>query len=296
MASERDLELLDDFLGNRLDEKERLAFEQKLKADPELQSEYELQQKLIEGIRKARINELKAMLNNVPVPSLHSGPATVVKLAAAAVVTAVVVAGIYYFNRTDAPVTEQKAVAPVEESISEQPREEETTVTIQDDTPPAQDQEQVAQSAKKPANEPDKPAVTENRKVTEQPVRDPALDVFDPTEEVSDQPVGTVLRVEPDEKDQEELKTATSITVETDTKNKRYNFHYQFKDSKLILYGPFEENLFEIMEFFANNKRTIFLYYQNNFYLLDDSNDKIKRLTAIDDPALLGKLKSYRGK
>lgn len=296
MASERDLELLDDFLGNRLDEKERLAFEQKLKADPELQSEYELQQKLIEGIRKARINELKAMLNNVPVPSLHSGPATVVKLAAAAVVTAVVVAGIYYFNRTDAPVTEQKAVAPVEESISEQPREEETTVTIQDDTPPAQDQEQVAQSAKKPANEPDKPAVTENRKVTEQPVRDPALDVFDPTEEVSDQPVGTVLRVEPDEKDQEELKTATSIAVETDTKNKRYNFHYQFKDSKLILYGPFEENLYEIMEFFANNKRTIFLYYQNNFYLLDDSNDKIKRLTAIDDPALLGKLKSYRGK
>ena len=85
-----------------------------------------------------------------------------------------------------------------------------------------------------------------------------------------------------------------SIAVEVDSENKKYDFHYQFAQDKLVLYGPFEKNLYEIMEFISEDKRTVFLYYQDRFYFLKDDTEKLKPLGAIQDPALIKKLKEYR--
>ncbi|MEO5977632.1 MAG: hypothetical protein ABIS36_18055, partial [Chryseolinea sp.] len=60
------------------------------------------------------------------------------------------------------------------------------------------------------------------------------------------------------------------------------------------LYGVFEKNLYEIMEFFSNNKRTMFLYYKDNYYLLNEDDNNVKRLTPIKDETLLKKLQDYR--
>src|SRR5690606_12674271 len=97
MANERDLELLDDYLANRMDEGNRAAFEQKLKADPDLQQEFTMQKTVIEGIKSARIAELKSMLNNVPVPP--AGNALASKIFMAAAVTLVVAAAAYWLTR-----------------------------------------------------------------------------------------------------------------------------------------------------------------------------------------------------
>jgi hypothetical protein len=88
---------------------------------------------------------------------------------------------------------------------------------------------------------------------------------------------------------------APSIAVDVDRDNRKYSFNYQFKDGKLVLYGPFERNLYEILEFFSDEKRTVFLYYKNNYYLLKEDNENVKELTVINDPALIKKLKEYRG-
>jgi hypothetical protein len=78
--------------------------------------------------------------------------------------------------------------------------------------------------------------------------------------------------------------------------NKKYNYHYQFKDGKLFLYGPFEKELYEIMEFFNEEKRTLFLYHNENYYLLKDNSTSLKPLNPIQDTELLNKLKEYRNK
>jgi hypothetical protein len=49
------------------------------------------------------------------------------------------------------------------------------------------------------------------------------------------------------------------------------------------------------MEFFSGNKRTVFLYYKDSYYLLNEENETIKPLAPINDPSLLKKLKDYRG-
>ncbi|MBA4057618.1 MAG: hypothetical protein C0490_23085, partial [Marivirga sp.] len=135
---------------------------------------------------------------------------------------------------------------------------------------------------------PDAPKNEAAKPVEEKPVEPSTLDVFDPSEEsdASD-------KVTPDG-EKSKSASAPSIIVETQT-DKRYNFHYQFKDSKLYLYGSFEKNLYEIMEFFSDNKRTMFLFYKDNYYLLNEENEKVRALSPIHDVALLKKLKDYRG-
>ena len=49
------------------------------------------------------------------------------------------------------------------------------------------------------------------------------------------------------------------------------------------------------MEFFSDNKRTVFLFYKDSYYLLNEEDEKIKPLAPINDPTLIKKLKDYRG-
>src|SRR5881392_2908175 len=101
MAAERDLELLDDYLSNRLDAQEKARFENKLTQDPGLKSELELQQQFVDGIKKARTAELKSMLNNIPVPPSATGTAAGAKIAAAVIAVAIVGTSLYFYFDKD---------------------------------------------------------------------------------------------------------------------------------------------------------------------------------------------------
>jgi hypothetical protein len=94
----------------------------------------------------------------------------------------------------------------------------------------------------------------------------------------------------------EEPVSNSSMQVETDNANKKFDFHYAFSDNKLLLYGSFGKDLYTILEFFNNNKRTVFLHYNSNYYLLDESVEKPTPLKALNDPVLIQKLREYKGK
>ncbi|HEX8039978.1 MAG TPA: hypothetical protein VF490_12545, partial [Chryseosolibacter sp.] len=143
-----------------------------------------------------------------------------------------------------------------------------------------------------------KPSLAKKPDPIEEPVKkeeanrsnqQPVLDVFVPGAE--EEPADENKKIV----DPGSLRPAgSSLAVETDSKNSRYSFHYQFRDGKLFLYGPFEKNLYEIMEFFSDQKRTVFLYYKNHYYLLPEADSQVRPLTAIKDPALLKKLDESR--
>jgi hypothetical protein len=287
MAAERDLELLDDYLANRLDGNAKSAFEQKLATNPELKGELELQQQFINGIKKARVAELKSILNNVPVPAIqHGGSAVAAKIAIWTAVVGVVGTGLYlYLNQADETGTTPK--------VKTEQSQEETPVTPsqketeqQNDGSPVVSEEE-SSSEQKPAEAPK--SLKKNKVKPEPAAKDPKIEVFDPTKEESEN--------KPAQEDQEPVLPqvdATDIAVEIDSDNKKYTFHYQFKGAKLFLYGPFEKNLYEIMEFFSEDKRTLFLFYKDDYYLLKEDNQKLKPLNAIQDPSLVKKLKEYR--
>jgi hypothetical protein len=291
MATERDFELLDDYLANRLTGPDKTTFETRLQADPDLSSEFQLQSRLVKGIKDARIAELKAILNNTPIPPLpHGGTALVGKLAVGTFVAGLVATGIYFY--TDKTET----ITPAE-TVIEQQTPADTQIT--DSTPVAeQDTETTATEpiAETKVEEPKKDSEKRKstRKQTTQPAEQPVLDVYDPADEgVADN--GETDVEEPAGERTNPVKAgAPAIAVEVDRENKKYNFHYQFKDGQLYLFGPFEKNLYEIMEFFSEDKRTVFLYYKEGYYLLEENNEKVKSLKLISDPELIKKLKEYR--
>lgn len=293
MASERDFELLDEYVSNRLNGQEKTAFEQKLQADAALNKEYLFQKKITEGLRSARTAELKNILNNVPLSSIPSeGMSLTAQVGIWVLVAGLVGTGFYFFfNQDEAslakqPITQESTQQPeVQPSAAEEPKADDKTDVA--DSPAPTSEEQTKTTSSKAA----KPVVAEKQtqKTEEATTEKPALDVFDPSE---DQEASTKAVTEGSKGS---VSRTPSIIVETQL-DKKYTFHYQFKESKLFLYGSFEKNLYEIMEFFADNKRTMFLYYKDNYYLLNEENEKVRALTPIADGELLKKLRDYRGK
>lgn len=299
MTDERDFELLDDYLTNRLNDQDRSAFEQKLQSDPVLQNELTLQKRLVKGIRDARVAELKSMFNNIPVSATGPEKTLATKIAIGTALSFIIATAAYwYFNQDERQITQSDAL-PQEHNIDkgnviENPQVE-TDTGISAVKPILQkDKNQTSagtehskpSEAKKPA-----PLSAPQGKINQSgsDVKEPVLDVFDPAKEEG-QNEATIKK-----ENQAGLPPKTSsLVVETDTENRRYTFHYQFKDGKVFLYGPFQKNLYEIMEFFSDDKRTVFLFYKDNFYKLEERNNGVRPLTTISDPALIKKLKEYR--
>jgi hypothetical protein len=292
MASEKDFEILDEYAGNRLNPQERAAFEKQLESDAELKNELSLQREIVEGIKTARKAELKSMLNNVPVSSIPTeGMSVAAKLGLWVIVVGLVSTGLYFYLNQE----ENSVVQP---AITNEIKEENTENTVVDESKPAAEADQPIQEtpvksqpkvAEKQTAESPAPKTSTPAKVEEQPAVEPStLDVFDPSEDAESAEQAAAEEIGP------KVSTKSSIAVETEV-DKRYNFHYQFRDNKLFLYGSFEKNFYEIMEFFSNNKRTMFLYYKDNYYLLSDADQKVKPLSPINDAALLKKLRDYRG-
>lgn len=293
MAAEKDLELLDDYLANKLGVEERSAFEQKLNTDPNLKSEFELQQEFIQGIKKARMSELKSMLNNVPVPAAPtSGVAVGAKIAMWVVAIGVIGTGLYFYfddEKQDLPASEIQTLQPEQGEKTEIAKDgiENQPENSNDEAPVVS--EEPSSSEQKPVQSPK--AIKKDKSAARQSSQEPKLDVYDPTKETDENPSNpgneNIISKE---------RNAPSLHVEIDSENKKYNFHYQFKEGKLILYGPFEKNLYEIMEFFADDKRTLFLYYNDQYFLLKEQNGSgnVRQLTAIQDQELVKKLKESR--
>jgi hypothetical protein len=287
MAVEKDLELMDDYLANRMPVEERAAFEKRIEAEVDLKKEIQIQQDIVASLRNVRMAELKNMLNNVPVHNLPGSTSTVfIKVVAGVAISTLIGTSLYYFlNQPE----KQEVVAPIQNDVSktEVPQPQNEQPGALSEQPAIVEEEnkktQASNSIKKAKKE-----------VPPAPVADPKIEVFDPTaelEDTSNEPSESEILTNDDIPSTFE----PSIMVTVDSTSRRHNFHYKLEEDALLLYGPFERNLFEILEFISDNKRTAFLYYKKSYYYLKET-DKTLALTPVQDPALLNKLRQYRTK
>lgn len=287
MADERDLELLDDYLTNRMSEQDRSAFEQKLKADPDLQHEHALQKRFIQGIKNARVTELKSMLNNVPIPASGTGNALGSKIVLGTVATVIIAGAAYWFTRDDQSTTSSTQHMPMEETAPSTVKAQEMEPTKENTTPQAQSpttDQKVVETDKNQTS-----AGTEHSKPSLAKRPDP----------LSAPAAKNSYRTDANEKGNSETDSeihfssvAPSLTVEMGTST-QYTFHYQLREGKVLLFGPFEKNQYEVMEFMIEGKRAAFLYYKDQYYQLQEAGSQIKPLTAVTDQAMLKKLADH---
>ncbi len=273
------IELIDDYLTNRLSDADKAAFESQLATDPTLQADIELQKQIIEGVRKARAAELKTMLSQVPVSSPVSFTLPVMRMAASIVGAGIMILAFsYYFNsNSNGP----QMATSLEDSIQKvDPAEFEP---LEEPTVPA-----VKEEAKK-TEQPEKKVEESSPKVTS--VQQPKIDIVDPTKELTEEHNASI----PSSEASKTGLVRSHIAVEVDDHNKKYGFHYQFAQGKLFLYGSFDKGLYEILEI-NGETHSVFLFYKENYYNLDEKSSAITPLEAIRNPALISKLKEYKNK
>jgi len=270
-------ELIEKYAAGQLQGPEKEAFESQLRTDASLQGDVALQKQIIEGIKNARITELKTMLSQVPVTGLvHSGMSAI-KVITGAITAGVIITGtIFYFKpsqkETSTPLVENELPA-VPEAKSEpdpiDPKEDKTTSSIPE----------VSKESKK------KSLATKTQKAVQ-----PKIEVVDPTGELAKESAREEKHAKP-----QSVIVTSRVGVEINSSSSKYSFHYQFLQGKLILYGIFDNGLYEIIEV-NGDTHSVFLYYKDNYYLLNEKQSAITPLTVIKDQELVKKLKEYHGR
>lgn len=286
------LNLIDNYLANRMNDAEKNAFESRLGSDPELKQEFNFHKQIVNSIREERKAELKSMLDNIPVSPSSSGSTfgnSLKAIGTVAGITAVIV-GAYFFTRNEEPVT-----TPTEET------EEQAPLNIIEDEPLEPASDPVEKTDENNASAPvdvdeEEPQIAEPstpKEKTPAEIKTPNLvDDFENdnnAEEINEPEVFT----ETEDITTEELFNS-NIEVIIDNSKKKLNFHYQFKDEKLYLFGAFDKGLYEILEFNNDQGKTVILYYKENYYLINSENQEITPLKPIEDNSLTEKLDKLR--
>ncbi len=281
-------ELIDDYLTNRLTGEGKIAFEKQVEADPSLKADLQLQKVILESVKKARAAELKTMLQYVPVGgSTGIAQFSVMKMAAGIIGAGLLIAALsYYFknsgeNGPNMSTSLEYSIKKVNPNDFE-PLEEPTVTT------PAEEKKD--ESTKQEEKQPNKPVVRtgEKEKIT---TSKPKIELVDPTKDMIDSDSRPLTK-------QQMAGSAVSsskITVDVLSDNKKYSFHYQFSEGKLLLYGAFDKALYEILEI-NGETHNVFMFYKEQYYLLDVNQTKAAPLQPITDRELISKLKEYRGR
>jgi len=277
-------ELVENYLANRLTESERSAFDLQIESDPSLKADVDMQKQIIESIKNARVAELKSMLNNVSITPPASG-LTNLKIAAGIIGAGILIGSLYYYFQPKGLMEAPNLSTSIQDSVQGNDSAESIQKVIPDEEPIKENKQQILTDTKEDL------AIERKNTTTLPPViNQPKIEVTDPTAEMSaeDNQGGSVTE------NSKSLITASHIQVETDSSNKKYNFHYQFNNGKLQLFGPFDKSLYEILEI-NGDTHSIFLFYKENYYLLDENQVQITKLPLIKDSGLIKMLKEYRG-
>lgn len=277
-------ELIDDYLTNRLNEQDRKSFEKQMASDPALKADVELQREIIQGLKAARIAELKAILNKVPIanPTIFFSP---LRIAAGLIGTAVLATGIYLYSEKNGDFNPNQISSSLVDSIRQS---EQNNSEVQVDSIVNNVNDDVKIERKIENSETKNNDVHVNEKPKE---NKPAIDLLDPTDDLTENNDDKVLE---NSAAKVPAIAIASIEVSVNSAERKYKSHYQFINGKLVLYGNFDSGLYEIIEVNGQASRSLFLYYKTVYYLLDESKKEVTLLKEISDPVLLQKLNTFQ--
>lgn len=271
------------YLENSLSDVERKKFESELNNQSELQNELRFQQDIINGIKAARKSELKAMLNNVPVSggwtSQLGGQA--IKWAGASALAVLISTSAYFIYTENNSAANSITEIEISDEYVDSVLGFDTQTILNNISEPFPEEQLSEEDARKTSRN------ISIKKSAAPVINTPKL--IDPL--VQEKAGENFETPENDTKFTETLDEPVVVSIISS--DKKHQFHYQFKNSDLILYGDFSET-YEVLDLQKNGKRSLYLYYMDAYYPLDLKQEKIMELSLLKDNILLHQLKSIR--
>ena len=275
------------FLSGQMSDVEGQQFLKSLNSDLVLKKEFDFQSEIIEGIKEFRKAEIIARLNEVKIPTSIWHSATY-KTMAGIVSVAAITWGIFTYLDSSKPDTDTKVVT--NQSIEKiEPSIEKESVQ-QKSTSKEVEVEKAEQDATPPVQIPKKSQPTRNEGNTTFSVPNIVDDFSEENDLLEEENLGVPASIDlTNDKSFAELDVEVKLT-------KKYDFHYQMSDGKLLLYGDFDEDLFELIEVNAGEQINLFLFYNDIFYSIDTNSSEINALIAITSAEVIKKLNSVKDK
>ena len=286
-------ELLDGFFEGTLSSSEESSLMNRLTTDPELKSEFELQQDIINTIRETRKMELKSRLDNIPIKWYHNISNSWKVAATATVITVSTLTAYYFINiqddfKTRIDLAQNEIILDELNServeIPEKPEAETLKEVIEIQAPR---HESVADPVEETSElETTVTARNENIDIV-------VPDIIEDFEEVDN--------IEPEDITSGDINTMTpsredlhsSVEINT-VLHKKFNFHYNFSGGTLTLYGNFEDVPYEILEINSATGKRFYLNYKDQFYNIINT-DNIIPLQPVTNENLINELKIAKG-
>jgi len=291
------LEQIESYLDGSLAGSAKIDFEQKIQADPELAREVDFQRSLIKGLSEARKLELKARLSAIDISSLAtSSSLSITTITTGVLITAALIIGGYYLFRTDVPDTAEvieKQEPPLSDNSNNTPSEPLPVTEESEKTEPTKNIEE-----KPGVVTEEKPIGKVESKTVEVEEEDPLDGLVKPEvvdDEFADEVSPLTTDIDVPDPDLEKSISPGREQIEIEMRSKRkYSFHYTFEQSKLILYGDFSDEPYELIEMKKDGSIDLFLYYKSSYYSLDKSETKIVPLEAITSNQIITSLDQLR--
>jgi hypothetical protein len=309
-SDEKIQQLIESYLNQEMNDLDRSRFEKMIHEDMELHDEVEFQHATIDAIKKERILALKAGLSQVPVSLWSLGLIEAAKIAAITAGIGLVSVGGYfgyqYMNSEPENAivvqseTSQENIPQPEKRIENIPKEENSAEASENMAEPKAPNDFVAKPEN--ANQPSQsPTFVQSGKAKPSNSIDYSSGLKNQNEGDVKEP-GTKNLTQPTT--QEILLPEDGITKKSSLesihpevvfkRNNRDNFHYQFSDSKLVLYADFNDKLYEVLELNQVGNKKLFLAYNGKFFGLDPSQINITPLEEVKDQNLITVLAEYQ--
>ena len=295
------------YLNQEMSALERTRFEKQIHEDADLHEEIEVQESLREAIRAERILQLKTSLNSLNVSLWSAGLMQTAKIAA--LVAGMGIAGglgYYYYSQSNKPLparlpsvnqpvaqAEKNPLASVPQTTEEatpevaEPQAREPEVRNSETTSSGKVEASVSPRKNIPqkrdvsSSHADLPVAVGEAELSEPGMKQvnpaSARDISLPTDGITDRNAPESVHPE--------------VVIKRDNKEK---FHYQFVDSKLVLYADFSDKLYEVLELNQNNQKKLFFAYDGRFFALDPMKTEITPLREVQDKNLIQVLAGYQ--
>ncbi len=294
--------LIDNFITGKMSPEEMQLFVKDMQKDAVLADEVRLQQSIVDAIKEQRRLELKSRLDGIKVGSSYGS------YLSAGISTAVVIFGIWYFTSdfsimenttTDPVIQEEVEIISTEKSIEELiASEEENTETplnkslaesdlpsdiLSSDINSKSDQIEGFSSNKKSSTFKDENVANQPNIIQPQipdPPGDSGITISDMSDNSLDLGKGTPRSV-------------GKVEVEIKASNE-YNFHYQYFNNKLYLYGDFGKSPYELIELNTEKSKDLYMYFEGKYFALKTNQLDITKLTPIRDKIIVKGLDNLR--
>ncbi|AHM59169.1 hypothetical protein D770_04510 [Flammeovirgaceae bacterium 311] len=305
---------LDNYLLGKLSADEKAAMDARLAADSQLQEDMLFQQDIVHALQDERRMELKNRLNNIEVGAGGFSTAVGLKIAAGVALVGLMGTAVYFLSSSETEAPSELPVGIIDfsdtdnlytYSIPEKPAAKANPAVETLEITQAQLQKTAPATASVAARDaqpktalPEKAVLPEstsravkaenqlNIQVQKpQVVTDFKENEVNASSHLPEAPVDAMAR---------NRQFSTQSIEVTAQLHEKYDFHYQFYDNKLFIFGDFKSKPYEILEINTEGSRVYYLFFENNYYGLKNNQQKLVRLKKITNDNLVRELEITR--